>query len=66
VTTTKDSPTLTVTGAAQLLGVAFHTVIRWADAGILPCVRNSSNARLFTRMDVERCARERAVKASKK
>lgn len=43
--------------AARLLGVGPTSVKRWADLGLLRCVRTAGNHRRFTRDEVERFAR---------
>jgi excisionase family DNA binding protein len=40
--------------AAELLEVSAATIKRWADEGMLPCVRTAGNHRRFTRPAVER------------
>jgi len=44
---------LTTREAAELLGVGTTSVKRWADAGILECVRTPGRHRRFRRLDVE-------------
>jgi excisionase family DNA binding protein len=39
---------------ADLLGVHVNTVVRWANAGRLPCVRTVGNQRRFPRDVVDR------------
>lgn len=46
---------LTSGEAAALLGVGATSVKRWADAGLLPCVKTAGKHRRFARGDVERC-----------
>ena len=48
---------LTSAEAASRLGVGVTAVKRWADDGILPCVRTAGGHRRFHREDVERLAR---------
>jgi excisionase family DNA binding protein len=45
---------LTSAQAAQLLGVGPTTVKRWADAGLISCVKTAGNHRRFPRAEVER------------
>lgn len=44
---------LTSAAAARLLGVGVSAVKRWADGGVLPCVRTAGGHRRFHRRDVE-------------
>lgn len=39
---------------ADKLGVHFNTVVRWANAGRLPCVRTVGNLRRFPRADIDK------------
>ena len=48
---------LSTAHAARLLGVGPTSVKRWADLGLLRCVRTAGNHRRFTRDEVERFAR---------
>jgi excisionase family DNA binding protein len=48
---------LTTREAAELAGVGTSAVKRWADAGLLPCVRTAGGHRRFERAAVERLAR---------
>ena len=50
---------LTSTEAADLLGASPTSVKRWADEGILPCVRTAGRHRRFARDDLERFLREK-------
>lgn len=45
---------MTTTEAARLLGVGPSTVKRWADEGLLPCVRTAGGHRRFVGDEVER------------
>ena len=45
---------LTVSNAAQRLGKSEDTIRRWADTGLLGCVRLGNGTRLFRLADVER------------
>lgn len=47
---------LSTANAAQMLGVGPTSVKRWADLGLLKCVRTAGNHRRFTREEVERFA----------
>lgn len=53
--------TLTPLQAARLLGVHRDTVVRWADAGRLPCWRTPTRHRRFRLEDVERLLDELAA-----
>ena len=48
---------ISTASAAQFLGVGPTSVKRWADLGLLKCVRTAGNHRRFLRDDVERFAR---------
>ncbi|MBK9755760.1 MAG: helix-turn-helix domain-containing protein [Nannocystis sp.] len=48
---------LSTAQAAELLGVGPTSVKRWADLGLLGCVRTAGNHRRFTHDEVERFAR---------
>lgn len=48
---------LSTANAAQFLGVGPTSVKRWADLGLLKCVRTAGNHRRFLREEVERFAR---------
>jgi excisionase family DNA binding protein len=48
---------LSTANAAQMLGVGPTSVKRWADLGLLKCVRTAGNHRRFTHEEVERFAR---------
>lgn len=50
---------LTSTEAADLLGTSPTSVKRWADEGILRCVRTAGKHRRFTRTDLEAFRRDR-------
>ncbi|GAB5549524.1 MAG: excisionase family DNA-binding protein [Sandaracinaceae bacterium] len=50
---------LTSTEAAELLGASPTSVKRWADEGILRCVRTAGRHRRFARDDLERFHREK-------
>lgn len=50
---------LTSTEAADYLGASPTSVKRWADEGLLPCVRTAGRHRRFTQQDLERFARDR-------
>jgi excisionase family DNA binding protein len=50
---------LTSTEAADFLGASPTSVKRWADEGMLPCVRTAGRHRRFTQEDLERFARDR-------
>lgn len=50
---------LTSTEAADLLGTSPTSVKRWADEGLLRCVRTAGKHRRFTRGDLETFMRER-------
>jgi DNA-binding transcriptional MerR regulator len=52
---------LSVTGASIFLEVAACTIRRHADSGLLPCIRDSANVRLFKRSDLERFRRKHRV-----
>src|SRR5690349_6270255 len=57
---------LTTNEAADLAGVGPSTVKRWADLGLLPCVRTAGGHRRFERFALERFLREqREVTAGK-
>jgi predicted site-specific integrase-resolvase len=58
VATTNEHELFSVTGASIFLQIAADTVRRHADNGLLPCIRNSSNARHFKRTDLERYGRK--------
>jgi DNA-binding transcriptional MerR regulator len=58
--TTKDD-LYSVTGASLFLSVAATTVRRHADSGLLPCIRDSANVRLFKRSDLERFRRKHRI-----
>jgi excisionase family DNA binding protein len=51
---------LTTVEASNLAGVGPSTVKRWADKGLLPCVRTAGGHRRFERFALERFLRERA------
>ncbi|HJL20561.1 MAG TPA: helix-turn-helix domain-containing protein [Sandaracinaceae bacterium LLY-WYZ-13_1] len=56
----KDAPQLlTSTEAAEFLGASPTSIKRWADEGILPCVRTAGRHRRFSVEDLERFRRER-------
>lgn len=48
---------LSTASAARMLGVGPTSVKRWADLGLLRCVRTAGNHRRFTHTEVERFAR---------
>jgi len=50
---------LSVREAAQLLGVGVSSVKRWADAGLLPCVKTPGRHRRFLRSEIEALLRKR-------
>jgi excisionase family DNA binding protein len=50
---------LSSTDVAALLGVSTASVKRWADSGLLPCVRTAGQHRRFQRDAIERIAREK-------
>ena len=54
---------LTISEAAQLLGVHQKTLRAWADKGLVPHVRLPSGYRRFDRADVERLVEEMRVEA---
>jgi excisionase family DNA binding protein len=54
-----DLPTITPTKAAQLLNCSAQTVVNLANRGDLPCVRDSSNRRLFTATAIEHLKKKR-------
>src|SRR5512135_3424977 len=45
---------LDLSEAAQLLGVHFTTLRRWADAGEVPCIRTPGGRRRFAQADLVR------------
>lgn len=49
--------------AADLLGVGLSSIKRWADEGLLPCVKTLGKHRRFTRRDVEQLRQVQAGKA---
>jgi MerR family transcriptional regulator, light-induced transcriptional regulator len=49
-----DAKLLTSAQAAELLGVGPTTVKRWADAGLIACVKTAGKHRRFPRAEVER------------
>ncbi len=51
---------LSTTQAAHLAGVAPSSVKRWADRGVLPCVRTAGGHRRYDRRALERFVREHA------
>ncbi len=51
--------TLSTLKAARLLGVGPSTVKRWADEGLIPCVRTAGGHRRFHRDEIERFLAER-------
>lgn len=51
---------LTTIEASKLAGVGPSTVKRWADQGLLPCVRTAGGHRRFERFALERFLREQA------
>jgi excisionase family DNA binding protein len=55
---------LTTNAAAELAGVTASTVKRWADLGVLPCVRTAGGHRRFERFSFERFLREQASTGS--
>jgi MerR family transcriptional regulator, light-induced transcriptional regulator len=55
---------LTTNEAAELAGVGASTVKRWADEGVLRCVRTAGGHRRFERFDFERFLREHASPGS--
>lgn len=55
-----DSPKLTISHAARVIGVSEATVRLMERRGELPATRTSTGIRLFDRNVVERVARERA------
>lgn len=57
---------LTPAEAAQRLGVGSARVRQLADARQLPAMRTLSGRRLFRREDVERLARQRETRRTKK
>lgn len=51
---TKSTATLVRTSeAARLLGVSHNTVVKWADSGVLPCIRHHNKHRRFDVRDIE-------------
>lgn len=53
--TPKSTTTLVRTSeAARRLGVSHNTVVKWADAGILPCIRHHNGHRRFDVADLDR------------
>ena len=55
----ESEETLSTVKAARLLEVGASTVKRWADEGLLPCVRTAGGHRRFARQELERWLRER-------
>ena len=51
------TPLLSTADAARAVGIGSSTVKRWADAGLLQCVRTAGGHRRFALADVERMAR---------
>jgi excisionase family DNA binding protein len=49
-----DGSLLTSAAAARRLGVGVSAVKRWAESGVLPCVKTAGGHRRFRREDVER------------
>jgi DNA (cytosine-5)-methyltransferase 1 len=58
VSKTNESKLFGVTGASIFLGVAACTIKRHANSGLLPCMRDSSNKRLFRLADLKRYRRK--------
>lgn len=52
-----DNRLLTSAEAAQLAGVGQTAIKRWADTGVLPCLRTAGGHRRFRREDVEHVMR---------
>jgi excisionase family DNA binding protein len=44
---------ITTHPAAVIASVSDRTIVRWADAGLLPCVRTPGGRRLFRPADVQ-------------
>jgi len=55
----ESEETLSTAKAARLLEVGPSTVKRWADEGMLPCIRTAGGHRRFRRGDIERFLGER-------
>jgi excisionase family DNA binding protein len=53
--------TLTSAEAASVLGVSPSSIKRWADEGLLPCVKTAGRHRRFRRTDVERFLRDKGI-----
>lgn len=56
--------TLTTGDLAKRFGVNVDTIARWADQGLLPCLRTPGKFRRFSEADVERFAAELLPKAA--
>lgn len=56
-----DDETLSTAEAARLLSVGPSSVKRWADTGVLACIRTAGGHRRFRRADVEKFAGARPV-----
>jgi excisionase family DNA binding protein len=53
-----DQAGLSVSEAAQVLGVSRQTVCRWSDMGYLEAARNEHGERRFTRKQIDRFIRQ--------
>jgi excisionase family DNA binding protein len=49
--------TLSTRAVADQLGVSLDTIARWADQGLIPCVRTPGGWRKFRQLDVDQFAR---------
>lgn len=47
-----DGPLLSVSQAAELIGVSVSTLQRWDRSGVLPALRTPTNQRRYRRSDV--------------
>ena len=52
----EQSPVLTTTDAARLIGVSAETIRLWEKLGKLAATKTASGLRLFRRIDCERAA----------
>lgn len=55
----ESEETLSTASAARLLEVGVSTVKRWADEGVLPCIRTAGGHRRFRRVAIDRLLGER-------
>jgi DNA-binding transcriptional MerR regulator len=55
---------LTTSGAGQILGVTGDAIVALHRRGVLECVRDSANRRLFRPRDIHELQRKRAARSA--